>query len=344
MNLAWLMESPPGRLWVKLGEDNAFSWAVIIAWNFLQSLFPIVLVMAALLGLFLGFVGVGSKQVYGTVLSIIPDPNAQRQALAALNTFHQRSGIFFLIGFAGLIWSGSGLFRSMEQAFAVLYHTRQRPLVKGVLMSIGMVFLLTLFGGLMLVTTTLLGLVNQLPYLPTILANATVAFVVQAAIGVLAGFLLYLCIYYVVPNRRQSWGKVWAGALIAGVLFEAISLLFPLYLRLTGASAAYGKTFGLLFLLMIYFYFLGIVTMVGAEVNSLLYPVPVEQPQGKESLVTPIQASKAKAAPASTAAPAPVRPARAPASAGGRRSRIKGILALAVLWLTGPLRRRPRVS
>jgi len=344
MNPARLMESPPGRLWAKLGEDNAFNWAVIIAWNFLQSLFPIVLVMAALLGLFLGFVGVDSRQVYGTVLSIIPDPNAQHQALAALNTFHQRSGIFFLVGFVGLIWSGSGLFRSMEQAFAVLYHTRQRPLVKGVLMSVGMVFLLTVFGGLMLVTTTLLGLVNQLPYLPSVLANAMVAFLVQAAIGVLAGFLLYLCIYFVVPNRHQSWGKVWVGALFAGVLFEAISLLFPLYLRLTGASAAYGKTFGLLFLLMIYFYFLGIVTMVGAEVNSLLYPVPVEQPQGKESLVTPTQAAKAGATPVPVSAPAAERPTPRRIPRSGRRSRLKGMIALAVLWLTGPLRRRPRVS
>jgi len=201
----------------------------------------------------------------------------------------------------------------MEQAFAVLYHTRQRPLVKGVLMSVGMVFLLTVFGGLMLVTTTLLGLVNQLPYLPSVLANATVAFLVQAAIGVLAGFLLYLCIYFVVPNRHQSWGKVWVGALFAGVLFEAISLLFPLYLRLTGASAAYGKTFGLLFLLMIYFYFLGIVTMVGAEVNSLLYPVPVDQPQGKESPVTAAQAPK---------------PRPRPKPRHVRRSRIKGVLRL----------------
>ena len=290
MNVKRLMESPPGRLWAKMSEDNAFNWAVILAWNFLQSLFPIVLVVAAVLGLGLGLVGVGSGQVYHTVASLIPDPKAQKDTFNALNSFHQKSGIFFLVGFVGLIWSGAGLFRTMEQGFAVIYHTRQRPLVKGVLMSVGMVFLLTVFGGLMLVTTTLLGLLNQLPYLPSILANGTVDFGVQVGIGVLGGFVLYLAIYYVVPNRKMDWGSVWIGAALAGVLFECLSLIFPLYLRLTGAGSGYGKTFGLLFLLMIYFYFLGIVTMVGVEVNSLLYPVPVDQPQGKESLVTPTQA------------------------------------------------------
>jgi YihY family inner membrane protein len=327
------MKTPPGRLLVKMGEDNAFNWAVIIAWNFLQSLFPIALVIAGILGVGLGYMGVNSHEVFGTVASIIPDAKAQKEVLATLNTFHQMSGILFLVGFAGLVWSGASLFRTMEQGFAVIYHTRQRPLIKGVLMSVGMVFLLTVFGGLMLVTTTLLGLLNQLPYLPTALANGAVDFVLQVVVGVGTGFLLFLAIYYVVPNRHQDWGMVWIGAVLAGALFEGLSLVFPLYLRLTGGGSTYGKTFGLLFLLMVYFYFLGIVTMVGVEVNSLLYPVPVDQPQGKESLVTPTQASEP---------PPPARPR--PKARHVRRSKIKGVLAYAVLWLTDPLRRKSRVS
>ncbi len=210
--------------------------------------------------------------------------------LAALNTFQQKSGIFFLVGFAGLIWSGASLFRTMEQAFAVIYHTRKRPLIKGIFMSVGMVLLLTVFGALMLVSTTALGLLNQLPYLPIVLANGAVDFVLQIMFGLGLGFMLFLAIYYVVPNRRLDWGKVWVGAALAGVLVEGLSLIFPLYLRLTGVGSTFGKTFGILFLLMIYFYLLGNVTMVGVEVNSLLYRVPVDQPQGKESLVTPAQA------------------------------------------------------
>jgi membrane protein len=316
MNISGLSESWPGRFLRKLGQDNAFNWAVILAWNFLQSLFPMVLVMAAILGLVLGFIGVGSDQVYLTVLSIIPDAVAQREAFSALQFFHQKSGIFFLIGFAGLIWTGSGLFRSMEQAFAVIYKTKQRPLPRGLLMSVGMVFLFTLFAGLMLVTSFLLGLLDKLPFLPGVLHNGTAAFMLQFLIGLAAGFLLFLCIYRVVPNRHQHWGKVWPGAAAAGLLFELLSLLFPLYLRLTGGGSAYGKTFALLFLLMIYFYFLGIVTMVGAEINSLLYPAEV-------GATEPVPEPVAK----------PKRP-----------SRLKGIAALGVLWAMGALRGRRRAA
>jgi YihY family inner membrane protein len=293
-NIDQLRKTPPGRLFIKMGEDNAFNWAVILAWNFLQSLFPIALVMAAVLGVGLGYVGVGSHQVYGTIASIVPDANARNEVLATLNTFQSRSGIFFLLGFAGLTWSGASLFRTMEQAFAVIYHTQQRQLIKGIVMSVGMVLLLTIFVGVMLVSTTVLSLLNQLPYLPTALANGAVDFVLQVAFGLGLGFVLFLAIYYVVPNRRLDWKKVWVGAAIACVLVEGLTLIFPLYLRLTGVGSTFGKTFGILFLLMIYFYLLGNVTMIGVEVNSLRFRVPVDQPQGKESLVTPGQVREAR--------------------------------------------------
>jgi YihY family inner membrane protein len=330
-NFDHLKKTPPARLFIKMREDNAFDWAVIIAWNFLQSLFPIALVMAAVLGVGLGYVGVGSQHVYETITSIIPDTNAQREVLATLKTFQQKSGIFFLVGFAGLIWSGASLFRTIEQAFAVIYHTRQRPLIKGIFMSVGMVLLLTVFGGLMVVSTTLLGLLSPLPFLPTVLANGTVGFGLQIVFGLGLGFMLFLAIYYVVPNRRLDWGKVWVGAALAGVLFEGLSLIFPLYLRMTGVGSTFGKTFGILFLLMIYFYLLGNVTMIGVEVNSLRYRVPVDQPQGKESLVTPGQVREPAAPPRAN-----VGPARRPTS--------NGVLTHVARRLTAGLRRKPRVS
>jgi len=263
-----LLKTAPGRLFVKMIDDDAFSWAVVIAWNFLLSLFPIALVMAGVLGVGLGYIGLGSQQVYSDVASIIPDAGAQQQVLATLSTFHEQSGTFFVIGIAGLVWSGTGLFRSMDQSFAVVYRTPRRAPHKSLLMGVAMVLLLTVFGGLMIAATALLGLVSRVPYLPAVLANWGVALVLQVGAGVGIGFLLFLAIYWVVPNRRHSWRSVWIGAALSAVLFEAVSLAFPLYLRITSQSSAYGKTFGLLFLLMVYSYLLGLVTMVGVELNS----------------------------------------------------------------------------
>ena len=356
MNPAKLMQSPPGRLFAKIQEDNAFNWAVIIAWNTLTNLFPLVLVAAAVLGLVLGMLGVNAQGVYGALLTVIPnDNNARAEALKALNTFQQRSGTFFIVGFAGLLWTATGLFRSMEQAFAVIYHTRQRSLVRGILMSFGMMVLFIALVGVMVVSSTFLGYAHQLKFLPSIIAtNGIVAFGIQFVIGTLSGFLLFLAIYYVVPNRHLEGRKVVPGALLSGLLFEGLTLLFPVYIRYTGGGTAYGKTFGLIFLLMTFFYFLGIVTMLGVELNSLLYPVPVEQPKGQESPQTAIQGErqgdrKVKPAVASSRSskpsPAP-HPEPFAATPRAKPNRVKGVLALGALAITGvlskPSRRRIR--
>jgi hypothetical protein len=88
--------------------------------------------------------------------------------------------------------------------------------------------------------------------------------------------------YYVIPNRKQQFRKVIPGAMVAAVLFELITLLFPLYISLNNGINQYGKTFGLFFVLMTFFFFLGLITMIGVEVNSVLYPVPIDLP-GKDS-------------------------------------------------------------
>jgi uncharacterized BrkB/YihY/UPF0761 family membrane protein len=119
--------------------------------------------------------------------------------------------------------------------------------------------------------------VNQLPNVPAFLAGDAAA-LLQLVIGVVAGFILYLVIYFVVPHRRLPLGHVWPGALVAGVLFEVVTLIFPLYLSINKGLNAYGKTFGLFFLLMTFFYFVGLITMVGVEVNSVLYPIEAVRP------------------------------------------------------------------
>lgn len=339
MNPSKLMQSPPGRLFIKVQEDNAFNWAIIIAWNTLTNLFPLVLVSAAVLGLVLGMLGVSSKGIYSALLSIIPNNDSARgEALNALNTFQQRSGLFFVIGFAGLLWTATGLFRSMEQAFAVIYHTRQRSLVRGILMSFAMMLVFIALVGVMVVSSTLLGYAKSLSFLPGfVTGNPVVALVIQLIIGGVAGFLLFLSIYYVVPNREQQWSKVIPGAAVAALLFEGLTLLFPVYIRFTGNGTAYGKTFGLIFLLMTFFYFLGIVTMVGVEMNSLLYPVPVDQPEGRASLQTPIQGQPKSSAEAGAKVPDAPTP-QSEAAPSRRPSRLKGVLALALLAGSGALR------
>jgi membrane protein len=278
-----LMTSVPGRVVRKFLEDQAPNWAALIAWNTLLAMFPIVIFAASLLGYVLKIFGEANTAVYQTVFSVIPgDTNQQDQLIRAVSGVKSNSGILFVVGLVGLLLGGSALFGIMEQAFAVIYHTKPRDFVRQRLIAFGMVFLFTLLVGVAVVSSAILPALKQIPNIPTFLYSGAAAFMLQVIVGIVAGFLLFLSIYYVIPNRRQRLGQVIPGALVAGVLFELITLVFPLYLSLNRGINQYGQTFGLFFVLMTFFFFLGLITMIGVELNSVLYPVPIDLP-GKDA-------------------------------------------------------------
>src|SRR5258708_15800061 len=243
-------------------------------------MFPIILIAVAALGAILSVAGLGGEQVRSSIASLFPDVAAQQQVQTALDTFKQQTGVLAVVGFVGLFLSGSALFGTMDQAFAQVYGVRPRGLVPQRLMSIGMVLLFTVLIGLDVATSSVLPAVNHLgDVVPGILTIAPVAFVLQLLVGVAAGFVLFATVYFVVPNRRQSWREVLPGAALAAVLLEMVTLLFPLYLSINRGLAAYGQTFGLLFLLWPFFSFLVLITMAGAELNSVLFPAMAGKPR-----------------------------------------------------------------
>ncbi len=278
MNLEGVKQSVPGKVGQKFVEDQSPNWAVVIAWNALLALFPIVLFAASILGLVLRLFGQANNTVYQTVFSVIPDPHARDQAIHAVTGVKSQTGILFVVGLIGLLWGGSALFGAMEQAFAVIYHTLPRDFIRQKLIAFGMVLLFTVLAGAAVGSSALLPALKHIPGVPAALTGGILAAVLQIILGVVSGFLLFSAIYFVVPNRKQEWGKVWPGGLVAGVVFEAITLLFPLYLTVNKGINQYGATFGLMFLMMTFFYFLGLITMLGVEVNSVIFAVPVEQP------------------------------------------------------------------
>jgi membrane protein len=278
-----LMTSVPGRVVRKFLEDQAPNWAALIAWNTLLAMFPIVVFAASLLGYVLKIFGEANTAVYQTVFSVIPgDSHQQDQLIRAVSGVKSNSGILFVVGLVGLLLGGSALFGIMEQAFAVIYHTKPRDFVRQRLIAFGMVFLFTLLVGVAVVSSAILPALKQIPNIPTFLYSGAAAFMLQVIVGIVAGFLLFLSIYYVIPNRRQRLAQVIPGALVGGVLFELITLVFPLYLSLNRGINQYGQTFGLFFVLMTFFFFLGLITMIGVELNSVLYPVPIDLP-GKDA-------------------------------------------------------------
>src|SRR5437867_2780007 len=136
-----LENSVPGRFVAKWNEDNGPTLAIVIAYYGLFSMFPLLLTLSALLG-FVVRDPETLTRVEGVIWASFP-PGVGVQLSAALLAARKNAGSLGLIGAAGLIWSGSGLFGGMEQAFDNVYRVPLRGLVAQRAVAIVMTLLFT---------------------------------------------------------------------------------------------------------------------------------------------------------------------------------------------------------
>ena len=261
----------PGRVVVKFYRDDGPNWATVIAWNMLSSILPIALALAATAGFVLSHVGLQQDLVARVVLDLLPtDASARQQAIAAIAGIQERRGLLAVLALLGFLWIASNLFGAMEAAFDRAFDAPLRPFPLQKLMALALMLIVSVLALLAVGSVLVLPLVAELTDTPALVPSSEGARLIQAALGVTSAFVLYFLIYLVVPNRRMDVRETWPGALFAGVAFELLSLIFPVYIGLQPTINQYGRTFALLFVLLAYFFLLGIITMLGAEVNSVV--------------------------------------------------------------------------
>ena len=176
------MDSVPGRVIRKFLEDQAPNWAALIAWNILFAMFPIVIFAASLLGFALRLFGQANAVVYTTIFSALRA--TKRELVKAVSGVKSQSGLLFIVGLVGLLWGGSALFGAIEQAFAVIYHTKPRDFIRQKLIAFGMVFLFTILVGVAVATSAILPALKQIPGIPEFLYSGAAAFILQVLVGI----------------------------------------------------------------------------------------------------------------------------------------------------------------
>jgi membrane protein len=268
--LARLKNSFPGRVLVKYVEDDGPNWSTLIAWNALTSVFPITLALAAILGFLLSGSGVTQRMVSNLILQLLPNNlDAQQQALQAVDGAERRSGIFAVLALIGFFWIASNLFGAMEAAFDHVLRCPRRNVLLQKLRALVLMAVFAILACIAVGSSALLPLLESLPNAPR-LGHGVAGTLLQFLIGAGSGVLLFSVLYGLVPNTELSVRTILPGAVFAGVAFEVLTLLLPLYLVLNQGINQYGRTFALLFFLLFFFFVLGTITMLGIEIDSVI--------------------------------------------------------------------------
>lgn len=266
----------PVRIVMNFINDRGPNQAVLVAWNLLQTLIPIVLILLAVSGFLLHLVGIDEGSIRTIVLEFAPAGNGTREALvAAIAGVQQHTGIFAVLALLTFLWAASSLFGCLEQVMADSYRIKTRNIVLQKLIAVGLMLLFCILVVVAIGATALTTFVRQLqlPYVPNWITHGATGPVLSGVVGVVSGLVLFFTLFWLLPKQHPAPHHVLPGAVFSGVLFYVLTLVFPLYLTLNQGINRYGSEFAFLFTLLFFFYFVGLITVLGIHINSTLFPM-----------------------------------------------------------------------
>jgi membrane protein len=248
------------RLLFAYFESSTSNYAAGLAFNAFLTMFPIVLGLFALLGAVIHDPAV-FREVERAVIQAFP-ADTQPSLRQALQEARHNAGTIGVISIVGLLYSGTGLFASLEFALDQIYGVRGRNPIAQRIRGVGLILVFAVAIVLAAVLNAAIG------FLDGQLLNSA------AYLNVVAGWLvityLMFWIYRYVPNRAMTTREVLPGAVAAGALIELLSLAFPLINSLTHQASAYTKTFTLLLALATWLYLMCQLILMGALFNRLI--------------------------------------------------------------------------
>lgn len=256
--------------------DNCSQMAAAISYYVLFSLFPLLIFLVGVLGLFLQSSAL-QEDVIDAVLENIPLSEEEGRSdvtEAVRGVAGVGSGALGVFGLIGMAWAGSNMFgiirRSINTAYDLEY---QRPLVQQKLLDLTMVAGMGAFFLLSIGATGFLRVVRQRSEDIAVLGDAAeqagfVWDVTSFLIPLALSFLAFLVMYWIVPATNTRPRDVWPGALMAAVLFEICKLGFAFYLQNFGNYDVVFGSLGAVAAFLFWIYLSANILLLGAEVAS----------------------------------------------------------------------------
>jgi membrane protein len=332
------------------GNNHSNRMAAALAYYALFSLFPLLLVLLSIIGFLLDAGWPVALDVRSYLVQATSDllPEVGDLVNGAIESVRQARGASGLIGVLGLVWSASSTFNHLHVALdqiwgingsASLRLTVRRRAIS-IALVLGMFLLLIVAHGLKSVTYVLAALSNRVPGGPSIYQALVWAF------PFIVSILVFATLYRSFPSVPISWYDVWPGAVLAGIGFELLKLIFGLYaVEFANWTDVYGPIASVIALLT--WLYLSFTVLLFGAAFSAAYSVELRTPLTRVSWATAESAESASAEAVASSAHDNERKGRRrrPSLTAGAVAGVVGALAAAgvgVGLLVGSARRDDR--
>ena len=248
-----------------------------MSFYFFLSVFPMLLILMAALGLVLDAQWLVRDSILDRLASVAPG-SIVRLFTRVMDHLVGRPGAPLTWGLLIALWAASSGMVATIRGLNVAYDVEEeRPWWRRRLVGLALTLVLMVF-----TTVAMLLLAYGVPLAEALAQHLGLgsAFVLAWQIGqwpVIFGFVLlaFDLLYYFAPNRPKAcWQWVRPGTLIAIGLWLAASLALKLYVaNFANYNVAYGSL-GAVIVLLLWFYLTGIAILAGAEINAQLERAP----------------------------------------------------------------------
>lgn len=271
--------------WKKINHDWVPNLAALLAYNFLMATFPLLLLLLALVGFTLGLIDPAAYAMLLHNLSNSFPIIGGNLISAATENLRRNAGLLFIVGLISSIFLGSRAFITIEDCFSIIFRVPSRTIGQQNIMAVALLFLyivtVPLFFLLSIVPQQAINALNQTQY--NVLASWLLQ--ISAFIGaVIVAMTLFGILYTFGPSRRQDWAHTWPGTLLAAILVVLFEKIFPIYTALILRPDNFGSIAGFAIVIIIFYYFLAFVVLLGAELNAWLAGKRIGEPEIAEMI------------------------------------------------------------
>jgi membrane protein len=284
----------------EFSDDNVTDWAAALTYYGVLSIFPMLLALISLLGLF----GSSATQpLLDNIGSLAPGPakDIVTQAVQNLQKSQGAAGVLFFVGLAAAIWSASGYVGAFMRASNDIWDVEEgRPVWKTIplrlVVTIVLLVLLTVSALAVVLTGPLAKSIGDIVGLGS--TAVTVWDIAKWPVLILVVAFMIALLYYAAPNvKHPKFQWVSPGSIMAVILWIVASALFAFYVS---NFSSYNKTYGALGGVIVFLTWLWItnnVILLGAEFNAEMErgrQIQGGMPEDKEPFLEPRDTRKMK--------------------------------------------------
>jgi len=246
----------------ELGADDASHMAAGVAYYAVLSLFPLILGLIAIFGIFLPAETV-QEQLFEFFERNLP--GATDVLEQNIDDVIRLRGAIGAVSLFLLLWSASTMFGALSRAINRAWDVhKDRPFyirkLRDLTMAAGTGVLFLLSVG----ATSIISILEEwdLPF-AGIAADSG-----ARILGFIFSLAIFLMLYKFIPNTKTYWRYIWPGAVLAAIIFEVAKSLFIFYLdRFASYQSVYGGVASVI-ILLIWIYISAFILILGAEFSA----------------------------------------------------------------------------